>query len=1708
MLSRKKNKINFNNSEDIEFSVIDWFECDVTKKVKRKRGEDATFFLNEEHNKTYTIFAFGVTIEGYSVCLRINGYFPYFYIQIPDNFTEDNINELKKIFNSNKSEEIDEEEFIDIQESSELKKKDKEELLNELKFESEYFKSSIKESLSEIEESQIFWSFMNGKIFKFYKIVSRSKTSNRFLSNYLKNPITLNNGTGNKIKHKFHQFESDLEPQLRFFHDTNIKPANWIKINKNNFKIETNQSKCQINISCHWRDIIALDKTEIPPLIVASFDIEADSSHGDFPQPDKDCKKLANQLVITWIRDNRIINTYDSSNKSEKDNESYLKAKGQLELKEYYFDKRIQQAIGIGQYQNYDYDIDLIYLKEPSKAKHLIKMPVYLEMIKNIYHICNRPLKKVKTDTNMKNAVNEVTIQHDDYLKNNKFLTIDTYIKIINEVAKAFKIPTQSLQDKIISKEVMSRFVNQELNKVFGKANGDPVIQIGTVFWRFGDDRPFHNNIITLKGCSDFKVGDQDCEIISKQKEINVLFEWSKLIEEYDPDIITGYNIFGFDESFMYDRLIDIISGNQGIKKRINNLSKAEMNEIRYSDEYKKFMNLTRLDDSLLSQIYAASGRLVNKKLASSALGENYLYYFNMPGRVQIDLLKVCQSSMTKLPSYKLDNVAEFYISGKIKKFLSDPDFPDNDKTKIIEVENIKELDEGNFVVISMMTTGQKLYDGEKLKLEYLDRTNSIIKLNKPIPTDCLANIPTWGLAKDDVSPKDIFRLQKGTDQDRAIIAKYCIQDCALLIRLLKKLDSIPNNVGMSNVCIVPFSYIFMRGQGIKIFSLVVNECKLNGFKLPVLEKIAPEEVIIDDSERIKNTVSNEKDDEDKNEESLNKNNVFQLKSDFNVIKMTEDGYEGAIVLKPKPDIYTEPITVLDFSSLYPSEMIASDLSHDRICEDPYWLGDEGAKRIKELGLDYLDRKYDNLKWVDPTNPNKGKKRDGETIVRFIQYPDGRKGLIPRILMKLLGARKATKKRIKLETDPFKCSILDGLQLAYKLTANSLYGQIGATTSKIYKKQIAASTTAGGRMRIYTARDYCLENNKGCEVVYGDSIPGDEPILISFNINSKIDIKITREKETKLTKESDLLKNDNKQKEQYIEIQDLIKNSNSCDYKNEFGKEYFIPKDKIKVWSDKGFTDIKYVIRHKINKKLYRIETTTGIVTVTEDHSLLDKNGNVIKPSECKIGDILLTSDLPKKIFTKNQINKINYNINLIFPYDGVISKYNINNYNKVYLANKYALYSNLNGNLELYYDKDKLVYYKTKHHIVPGMIKRITCLSNSNYHADISHNTDDNINNINNNTIHNTNNRENYEYVYDLETENHHFSAGIGNLVVHNTDSVFVKFNLKDEHGNQPITDIDKVRKSIEIGQYIQDKLKIDKVFPAPHDLEYEKVFMPLILITKKRYIGIKYEFDPEKGKKTSMGVVTKRRDNAPILKHTFIGVVDTLMKEKDILKAVKFVQDICYQMIDDKFDINMFVISKTLKEYYKDPESIAHKVLADRMAARDPGNKPSSNERIPYIYIKIEELPGVKYLQGDKIEHINYVRENKCKIDYITYITNQLLKPVSQIFELVVDKLPNYPYNYNYFEQLENVYYNKYKGDLKKTSNKISELKQKLIKKLIFDVVINHASNKLNNINTLDKWVVPDKSIDVKEKKKREKYNTNHVKKLKQTNISKWFN
>jgi DNA polymerase elongation subunit (family B) len=123
--------------------------------------------------------------------------------------------------------------------------------------------------------------------------------------------------------------------------------------------------------------------------------------------------------------------------------------------------------------------------------------------------------------------------------------------------------------------------------------------------------------------------------------------------------------------------------------------------------------------------------------------------------------------------------------------------------------------------------------------------------------------------------------------------------------------------------------------------------------------------------------------------------------------------------------------------------------------------------------------------------------------------------------------------------------------------------------------------------------------------------------------------------------------------------------------------------------------------------------------------------------------------------------------------------------------------------------------------------------------------------------------------------------------------------------------------------------------------------------------------------------------------------------MKEQNIDQATKFLKACLQNIVDEKYPIEKLIITKSLRSGYKNPNSIAHKVLADRIAERDPGNKPSSGDRIPYVYIN---TTNKKALQGDKIEIPDYIKDHKLKIDYGFYISNQIMKPVLQIYSLIL--------------------------------------------------------------------------------------------------------
>jgi DNA polymerase elongation subunit (family B) len=329
-----------------------------------------------------------------------------------------------------------------------------------------------------------------------------------------------------------------------------------------------------------------------------------------------------------------------------------------------------------------------------------------------------------------------------------------------------------------------------------------------------------------------------------------------------------------------------------------------------------------------------------------------------------------------------------------------------------------------------------------------------------------------WVVVKDDVSPQDIFRLHRESSAGRAIVGKYCLQDCMLVIDLYRKLETFNNTMCMANVCSVPVSYIFIRGQGIKIESLIFKACRERDIVIPVLSTPTQGSV--------------------------------------------EDSYEGAIVLNPDPGFYSDsPIGVCDFASLYPSTIVSENISHDSLL----WIKDfnyDGTLISHNWGSEiydncegyaYTDIEFDIWR-PDPNDKRKHpvKIKCGRRICRYAQPLDGTKSTLPQITTWLLSAREAKKKEMKGEKDPERYALLDAEQLAYKLTGNSLYGQLGSGTFKIRLQALAASVTAYGRKQILFAKEAIekfygpTSDHKDCcaKVVYGDT----DSLFVQFNVKN------------------------------------------------------------------------------------------------------------------------------------------------------------------------------------------------------------------------------------------------------------------------------------------------------------------------------------------------------------------------------------------------------------------------------------------------------------------------------------------------------------------------------------------------------------------------------------------------------------------------------
>ncbi|TIC02451.1 ARM repeat-containing protein [Wallemia mellicola] len=283
------------------------------------------------------------------------------------------------------------------------------------------------------------------------------------------------------------------------------------------------------------------------------------------------------------------------------------------------------------------------------------------------------------------------------------------------------------------------------------------------------------------------------------------------------------------------------------------------------------------------------------------------------------------------------------------------------------------------------------------------------------------------GEQKEDVHHSIITELQNGTPESRRRLAVYCLKDAYLPQRLLDRLMSLVNQTEMARVTGVPFNYLLAKGQSIKVMSQICRQAQVHGYLVPALR-----------------------------------------------VEGSDEQYEGATVIEPRRGYYDVPITTLDFSSLYPSIMMAHNLCYTTL------LDPQTVERLKlKEGEDYIKTPNNDM-FVTPVK---------------------RKGLLPVVLQDLISARKRARADIKSEKDPFRRAVLDGRQLALKVSANSVYGFTGATIGKLPCLPISSSTTAYGRRMIERTKEeveshYKVSNNYShdAEVVYGDT----DSVMIKF----------------------------------------------------------------------------------------------------------------------------------------------------------------------------------------------------------------------------------------------------------------------------------------------------------------------------------------------------------------------------------------------------------------------------------------------------------------------------------------------------------------------------------------------------------------------------------------------------------------------------------
>ena len=476
---------------------------------------------------------------------------------------------------------------------------------------------------------------------------------------------------------------------------------------------------------------------------------------------------------------------------------------------------------------------------------------------------------------------------------------------------------------------------------------------------------------------------------------------------------------------------------------------------------------------------------------------------------------------------------------------------------------------------------------------------------------------------------------------------------------------------------------------------------------------------------------------------------------------------------------------------------------------------------------------------------------------------------------------------------------------ALKVILNASYGVMGADIFPLYFLPAAEATTALGRHTIQESIVAC--KGAGIDVLYGDSVTGNTPVTVRSGGAVRI-----------------------------VPISML------------YGPGF----SGAQVWTDSGFADILHVYRHRVDKTIYRILTDTGCVECTEDHSLVI-GGRAVRPGELKVGDRV--EQFACGVRTPGKAGRAEYALGGIQA--------------RMLSADR----AERLGHISAMFGDGESIEAAPESHFLLQSVAHMLGLSGMHYRLSLADGGAIRLTLADGAppepyVIRSIEARRESAYVYDLETSNHHFCGGIGNILLHNTDSLF----LKKPTDEQIRTVIDSAKRDHGV------------------ELEVEKEYRYCVLSDrKKNYFGVR-----KSGEVDVKGLTGKKSHTPPFIKALFEEVIAVLSEVKDAegFEAAKAavserIGEGCRRLSAGDIPVGELAFSMTMNksvgEYTK---SIPQHVRAAKMLESRYGRTLKRGDRIQYVKTKTQ--PGVKPVSmsnASEIDTAKYLEFMQSTLDQI---------------------------------------------------------------------------------------------------------------------------